>query len=59
MTHFESIGVNHQYAANSARKANQAFEHSCDLCGTQGKYITCDRCAIAFTHSLVITYLKH
>lgn len=59
MTHFESVGVDYQYAASDTYKAKRAFEYSCDRCGKQGKQIDCDRCAIAFTHSLIMTYLKN
>ena len=56
MTKFETIGVNYQYDATNKHEANKAFNHSCKVCCNRGMHIECDRCAIAYTHSLVIAY---
>jgi hypothetical protein len=53
MTSFEERGVNRQYSAGSVREAENAFQKSCELCTTQGKFISCDRCAIAYINQLV------
>ena len=54
MTKFEQIGVNRQYDASTKQEANSAFSHSCDCCCNKGMQIKCDRCSIAYVHSLVI-----
>lgn len=54
MTKFEQIGVNHQYDAESIKEANKAFAHSCNCCCHKGMQINCDRCSIAYVHSLVV-----
>ena len=53
MTMFEERGINRQYSARTAREATIAFERSCELCATQGKYISCANCMIASVHQLV------
>ena len=53
MTMFEERGINRQYSARTAREATRAFEKSCELCATQGKYISCANCLIASVHQLV------
>lgn len=58
MTKFEQIGVNYQYETNNIKEANKAFQHSCDCCCNKGMHLDCDRCAIAFTHSLVVAYFN-
>lgn len=58
MTKFERIGINYQYEANNIKEANKAFQHSCDCCCNKGMRLDCDRCAIAFTHSLVVAYFN-
>lgn len=58
MTKFERIGVNRQYDAATVEEANKTFEHSCECCCNKGMHIECDRCAIAYTHSLVIAYFN-
>lgn len=54
MTKFEQVGVNLQYDADSVRRAKANFKHSCDVCCSRGIRISCDRCAIAATHSMVV-----
>ena len=56
MTKFETIGVNRQYESESTREANRAFAHSCECCCNKGMHLDCDRCAIAYVHSMVIAY---
>ena len=58
MTKFETIGISHQYDATSIQDANKAFMHSCNCCCAKGMHIECDKCAIAFTHSLVVAYFN-
>lgn len=53
MTRFEQRGIDRQYNARSAREARRALEQSCEICATQGKYITCAHCMIASVHQLV------
>ena len=53
MTRFEERGINRQYSSKSVREAKSAFEKSCELCATQGKFVSCDRCAIAYINQLV------
>lgn len=53
MTKFEEIGINRQYSAGNITEAKQAFEKSCEICATQGKFISCDRCAIAYINQLI------
>lgn len=54
MTKFEQVGVNYQYDALSKREAERSFQRSCNVCCNRGMRIDCDRCAIAFAHSLVM-----
>ena len=56
MTKFEQVGVNYQYDANNIKEANEFFKHSCNCCCKKGKRINCDRCTIAYTHSLVVAF---
>ena len=53
MTRFEERGINRQYGSRNIREAKRAFERSCDICATQGKYINCAHCMIANVHQLV------
>lgn len=59
MTRFEERGVNRQYSAGNIREAKKAFEKSCELCATQGKFISCDKCAIAYINQLVTEIFIH
>ncbi len=54
MTRFEQVGVNLQYDAVSVRQAKKSFKYSCDVCCCKGIRLTCDRCAIATTHAMVV-----
>ena len=45
MTKFEEKGVDRQYSAGSIREAKSAFEKSCEICATQGRFVNCDKCA--------------
>lgn len=56
VTKFEQIGINYQYDANNIYEANKAFKRSCDCCCNKGIKINCDKCNIAFVHSLVVAY---
>ena len=56
MTKFEQIGINSQYDATTKEEANKAFKWSCDACCNKGMRLDCDKCAIAYTHKLVIAY---
>ena len=53
MTRFEERGTAIQYGSRNIREAKSAFEKSCEICATQGKFIKCDRCAIAYINQLV------
>jgi hypothetical protein len=59
MTMFEERGISRQYNSRSAREARRALERSCEICATQGKFISCDRCAIAYVNQLVTEMLVH
>jgi hypothetical protein len=59
MTIFEARGVERQYNSGNIREAKRAFEKSCELCATQGKFINCDRCAIAYINKLVTEIFVH
>ena len=54
MTKFEQVGINYQYDANTIKEANKAFSHSCNCCCNKGIQLNCDKCGIAFVHSLVV-----
>ena len=58
MTNFERIGVNHQFDAHSIEEANKAFARSCEVCCSKGRYSKCSKCAIDYTHQLVVAYLN-
>lgn len=51
---FQTIGINRQYDATSVADANKAFARSCECCCHKGIQMSCDRCGIAFVHSLVV-----
>lgn len=55
MTKFEQIGINNLYKAKDKETLNRNFSWSCDLCCNRGMRIECDRCGIAYTHSLLIS----
>ena len=57
MTRFEERGVSRQYSSKSVREAKSSFEKSCELCATQGKFVSCDKCAIAYINQLVTEML--
>lgn len=59
MSHFEQIGVEHQYSAKNAKMAQKSFENSCHKCCTQGKHINCDKCAISTVHNLIMTVFSN
>lgn len=57
MTYFEAIGVDYQYNATNIAEAEKSFKKSCNKCGTIGKNIICEQCAIAGAHNTVIDIL--
>ena len=57
MTRFEERGISRQYSSRNANEATKAFEKSCEICATQGKFVSCDRCAIAYINKLVTEML--
>jgi hypothetical protein len=57
MTMFEQRGVERQYGAGNITEAKSAFEKSCEICATQGKFVSCDKCAIAYINQLVTEML--
>jgi hypothetical protein len=59
MTRFEERGIDIQYSSRSAKEAKSSFEKSCEICATQGKFISCDKCAIAYINQLVTQMLVH
>ena len=59
MTKFEQIGIDYQYDATNIQEAKKFFTYSCNYCCSKGMKISCDRCAIANTHSLIINYLTN
>lgn len=54
MTIFEERGRDFQLNAVSAEDAIRKYDTSCKICGTQGKYLNCERCAIDYTHKMVM-----
>ena len=59
MTRFEERGIERQYGAGSVREARRALNRSCEICATQGKFVSCDRCAIAYVNQLVTGMFIH
>jgi len=59
MTMFEQRGIDRQYSSRSAREAHRSLERSCEICATQGKFISCDKCAIAYVNQLVTEMFVH
>lgn len=57
MTYFEAVGVDYQYSATNIFEAKKKFQKSCAKCSMQGKYISCDHCAIAEAHHNVISFI--
>ena len=57
MTKFEQIGINHLYFANTKEQLNHSFNHSCNCCCYKGIHLNCDQCAIAATHSLLMSLI--
>lgn len=58
MTKFEQIGVTFQQEAESMKEAKRKFGYSCDLCCCRGLHISCDHCAIAAMHKLVMKSMR-
>lgn len=56
MTKFERIGVNYQFDATNIEDANKAFSNSCKCCCNKGIRLECDKCAIEYTHQLIVAY---
>lgn len=51
---FEEKGIEIQYASRSRTEAIKNLGKSCDICGTQGKHVNCDRCHIKGAHHVVM-----
>lgn len=58
MTNFERMGVNRQCDAHSIEEANEAFAYSCEICCSKGRYSNCKKCAIEYTHRLIVAYFN-
>ena len=58
MTRFEQRGCELQMDSASVQEAVRNFSYSCNVCCTKGVRISCDRCAIAFTHENVRAALQ-
>ena len=58
MSSFEQIGINRQYEARTIDEANKSFKRSCECCCTKGRHIECDRCQIAYVHSLICAFFN-
>lgn len=54
MTKFERVAINQQYKAYRKDWAIKQFNLTCELCCLRGRKTDCDKCNIAYTHSLVI-----
>lgn len=50
------FGVNYQFDANNTIEAHKAFEHNCKCCCNKGIRLDCDKCAIAYTHNLIVAF---
>lgn len=59
MTYFEQKGVNFQYDSCNMAMADKRFEVSCALCCSQGKRLSCERCAIYEAHKAMKMILEH
>lgn len=58
MKQFERIGVNRLLDAHSIEEANAFFENSCECCCSKGRYSDCRRCAISYSHTLIVAYFN-
>lgn len=58
MTGFERVGADRQYECCSADEAKRTFNHSCYLCGVQGKWIDCENCEIRRVHNLMMNVFR-
>lgn len=58
MSKFEQIGVDRQLAATSRGAAEKCFEMSCKICCVRGIAISCERCAIACAHDMMLGVFK-
>ena len=54
MTKFEQVGINYQYLSATKEDAIKSFDFSCKCCCNTGMHLECDRCAIAYTHNMVV-----
>lgn len=54
MTGFERKGCEIQMDSQTVSQAVKNFAYSCEVCCNRGIRISCDRCAIAFTHENVV-----
>lgn len=57
MTKFEQIGINRLYDCSNKANLNSTFSHSCNCCCNKGMHLECDKCAIAYTHSLLMAIM--
>ena len=55
MSKFEERGVERQFESRTIKQAIRSFKRSCGSCCYTGKYITCDRCAIASAHNNILS----
>lgn len=58
MTRFEEVGVQLQRQSRSIEDCEKKFEYSCDRCSHSGLRIECDRCAISYTHQVMLTVIS-
>ena len=58
MTGFEQKGCDLQMDSDTIPQSIQRFRYSCNVCCAKGMRISCDRCAIAYTHENVVAALK-
>lgn len=54
MCKFENIGAERQYESASKYEADRNFRISCNICCSRGMHLSCDHCAIAVAHELVV-----
>ena len=57
MTKFEANEMRFQYGSKNAKEAKRNLRKSCNKCATQGKYISCEGCAIANAHNDVMNFV--
>jgi hypothetical protein len=54
MIKFEKVGAELQREAETAKRAIQCFEHSCQVCASRGLALDCEDCGVRIAHEIAM-----